>query len=300
MPQNPFDKASRYLANLDPAAFLAWATGVPAERLAFRRWLDTRAVPFPGDADRTGDTVARAEDPAGTEPPWAVAVEFQIEPDPLMFGRLLCYLGQLWLALKPDPGPGSRFHLAAVVVNLTGAGDASRDMRRPDAGFVTQLAVVERNLAGENADTLLAGVEGGRWSRALLPWLPLMTGGDDPGIIDRWKKLAEGEPDRRRKADYALLALTFAGAAKRKAIWARALEGWNMIESEVANEWMAVGRVAEAAAAVIAVLEAKYGSIPAEVDVKIRDVADLTTLKNWVPLAVTTATLDEFRHTAGL
>ena len=136
--------------------------------------------------------------------------------------------------------------------------------------------------------------------RALLPWLPLMTGGDDPGIIDRWKKLAEGEPDRRRKADYALLALTFAGASKRKAIWARALEGWNMIESEVANEWMAVGRVAEAAAAVIAVLEAKYGSIPAEVDVKIRDVADLTTLKNWVPLAVTTATLDEFRHTAGL
>lgn len=73
-----------------------------------------------------------------------------------------------------------------------------------------------------------------------------------------------------------------------------------MIESSVVNEWMAVGRVKEAAAAVIAVLEAKYGSIPAEVDVKVRDVADLTTLKNWVPLAVTTSTLADFRQVAGV
>lgn len=89
-----------------------------------------------------------------------------------------------------------------------------------------------------------------------------------------------------------------------------------MIESEVANEWMAVGkakglaegkaegkaegRTEQAASAVVAVLEAKYGRVPAEMEAKIRGTADLLALQGWVPLAVTTATLAEFRATAGL
>src|SRR5205823_1536487 len=92
-----------------------------------------------------------------------------------MFGRLLVYLGQLWQSLKPDPEPGSRYNVAAAVLNLTGTGSASRDMRWPGAGLATQLVVLERNLARENADDLLAGIEGTRWSRGVLPWLPLMT-----------------------------------------------------------------------------------------------------------------------------
>lgn len=139
MPQNAFDKASRYAAKIDPHAFFAWITGRVTEQLEFRGWLDTRSVPFPNGADRTSDTVARIHDPAGTQIPWAVAVEFQIEPDPLMFGRLMVYLGQLWQAIKPDTERGSRFNVAAAVVNLTGTGFASRDMRWPEAGFATQL-----------------------------------------------------------------------------------------------------------------------------------------------------------------
>lgn len=328
MPANPFDKAARYLAKMDHAMFFAWATGLPvslpgrpsqnevfrsqAGGFAFDRWLDTRAVPLPNEPDQIGDTVACVRNTAVEEPPWAVAIEFQIEPDALMFGRMLCYLGQLWLTLKPDDERGSRFNVAGIVVNLTGTGRASQNMRWPDAGFVTQFGIVERNLASENADDLLAGIEGGRWSRAVLPWLPLMIGGDKPDIIDRWKALADGEPNRRHKADYAVLAVTFAGAVKRKDIWEKALEGWNMIESEVANEWMAVGkakglaegkaegRTEQAASAVVAVLEAKYGRVPAEMEAKIRGTADLLALQGWVPLAVTTATLAEFRHTAGL
>ena len=304
MPANPFDKASRHLAKADPDTFFAWATGLPRAAFAFDGWLDTRAVPLPHEPDQIGDTVARVRNTAATEPDWAVAVEFQIEPDALMFGRLMVYLGQLWLGLKPDDERGSRFNLAGVVVNLTGTGDASRDMRWPSAGAVTQLRVIERNLASENAEDLLAGVESGRWSRAVLPWLPLMTGGDDAGIIDRWKALADGEPDQRQKATYALLALTFAGAAGRKAIWEKALEGWNMIESEVANEWMAVGKakgVAEGlTTALVAVLEAKFGSIPAEVETAVRACADLAKLQTWTTQAATAATLAEFRTAAGV
>ena len=155
MPRNVFDQASRFAAQLDPDGFLAWALNLSAPQLRFRGWIDARDLPFPGNTDRTGDTVAHLEDLAAHGVPWAVAVEFQIEPDSLMFGRLLGYLSGIWLARKPDPEPGSRFRLGAVVVNLTGTGDASRDMRWPDAGLATQLRVAERNLASESADELL-------------------------------------------------------------------------------------------------------------------------------------------------
>jgi len=313
---NPFDKASRYTAKLDADTFFAWVTRLPAERLVFREWLDTRAAPPPGNADRTGDMVARVESPAGTEPPWALAVEFQIEPDPLMFGRLMEYLGQFWQAIKPDPERGSRFHVAGVVLNLTGTGRTAQNMRWPEAGFGTELAVLERNLASENADELLAGVEGGRWSCCVLPWVPLMTGGADSGIIERWKALAEAEPDFRRRADFAGLARIFASAAGREVVWDAALEGWNVIESKVVNEWIALGRtegeakgrtegeakgrITQAVTMLISVLEAKYGRIPPDLEAKIRGASDVDKLEAWAPRAVTTATLDEFRNVAGL
>ncbi len=300
MPQNAFDKASRFAAKLDPHAFFAWATGLPAEKLAFRGWLDTRGLPFPGDPDRVSDTVARVEDPSVVQVPWMIAVEFQIEPDALMFGRLMVYLGQLWQTVKSDPNRGSRFNLGAMVFNLTGTGDASRDMRWPEAGFGTQLAVVERNLASEDADTLLAGIEGGKWSRGVLPWLPLMTRGDDSGIIDRWKKLAEAEPDFRRKADLANLARVFATAADRRLIWDKALEGWNVKESSVVNEWIAEGRVAATVASVVAVLEARFGQLPPELEAAIRGCADLVKLQSWITHAAKATTLDEFRAAAGI
>src|SRR5262249_18557088 len=51
-----FDRASRYGAKLDPVGFLRWLLGEAT--LLFRRWLDTRSLPFPGEPDRTCDTVA--------------------------------------------------------------------------------------------------------------------------------------------------------------------------------------------------------------------------------------------------
>ncbi|MBY0522841.1 MAG: hypothetical protein K2R98_05565 [Gemmataceae bacterium] len=50
MARNRFDQASRYAAKLDPAGFIAWLLGgLP---LPFVSWMDTRTLPFPGDADR--------------------------------------------------------------------------------------------------------------------------------------------------------------------------------------------------------------------------------------------------------
>jgi hypothetical protein len=39
---NPFDQAGRYLAKLEPAAFLAWLPRLTLEQFRFRRWLNVR------------------------------------------------------------------------------------------------------------------------------------------------------------------------------------------------------------------------------------------------------------------
>ncbi len=68
-----------------------------------------------------------------------------------------------------------------------------------------------------------------------------MSGGDNTDIIDKWKTLAEAEPNRRRKAEYAGLALVFADKAGCREIWEQKLEGWNVEESSVVNAWIAKG-----------------------------------------------------------
>jgi hypothetical protein len=295
MPKNVFDQAARFAVKLDPVGWLAWAFGLRDVDFEFRGWLDTRGVTFPGETDRTGDTVARLEHSSGTEPPWAIAVEFQIEPDSLMFGRMLVYLGNLWLAVKPDEECGSRFNVGALVVNLTGAGNASRQMEWPDAGLRTQLKAVEHNMATKNADDVLAGIEGGKWSRSLLPWIPLMTGGADGGIIERWKKLAECEPNYHRRSDHAMLARVFADAADSKLIWDLALERWNVKESSLANELIAEGRIEQAVTSLIAVLEAKYGRVQPELEATLRACRDLGKLQTWLTQATKSTTLEEFK-----
>ncbi|WP_439631682.1 hypothetical protein [Gemmata sp.] len=321
MPVNPFDKASRFAAKLDAPGFLGWLLGAPAEALVFRRWLDTRGLPFPGgDPDRTSDTVAHLDNAAEHGVPWAVAVEFQTVPDPDMFGRLLGYLAGLWLTLRPDAGRGSRFHVGAAVVNLTGTGAASRDLRWPGTGLATHLGVVERNLERESADELLGGIESGRWSRCLLPWVPLMTGGGDPGIIDRWKLLAEGEPDRRRRAEYSGIAQLFAERAGRKAVWQAKLEGWNVEESTVVNEWIAIGekrgetrgrvegrvegrlegRTEGQQTSLLGVLARKYGTVPEDVVASVRGTTDADRLQDWLWLVATAPDLAAFRQQAGI
>lgn len=241
MAGNYYDKASRFAAKLDSAGFVGWLLDLPAERFTFRRWLETRGVPFPGNPDRVGDTVAHLDNAAEHGVPWALAVEFQSQPDPEMFGRLLGYLSGLWLNVRPDSERGSRFHVGAAVVNLAGSGSAAREMRWGAAGLATHLAVVERNLERESAEELLAGIEAGRLSRCLLPWVPLMSGGERAETVDRWKVAASGDPSSRRRAEFAVLAILFANKAGRKVLWQEKLEGWNVEESEYVNEWIAVG-----------------------------------------------------------
>jgi hypothetical protein len=241
MPANLFDKTSRFTVKLDPQGFFSWLFGLPVDAFVFRGWLNTRTIAFPGDPDRTNDTVAWLDLVSGEEPPWAFAVEFQIRPDPDMTGRLLGYLSGLLLELRPDKERGSRFQVGAGVVNLTGHGNSSREMRWPKAGVVTHLKVVERNLEHESAEELVSAIEAGRFSLCLLPWVALMAGADDPTLVERWIRLAEGEPDSRRKAEFGVVALIFSEKAGRKELWQEKLKGWNVEESTVADDFIKLG-----------------------------------------------------------
>jgi hypothetical protein len=297
---DPFDKGGRYLARRDPAEHLGWLLGLPLADLGFAGWLHTRALPFPSQPERICDTVAFVRDQRRGGVPWAIVLEFQLEPDPLLFGRLLVYLGRLWLEHKPAQERGDRFELGGVIVNLTGRGNCSRRMSWPEARLETGLVVVERNLAAESAAKTLTAIAGGTAPRGVLPYIPLMQGGAEAGIIGQWVALAGAETDARRRADDGSLALVFAEAAGCREVWAQALRGWNMIESKVVTEWQRQARVEERVEMVVELLGDKFGPLPAELASAIRSQTDLATLKRWGSLVLRAATLDQFRQDAQL
>src|SRR5262249_22124169 len=112
--------------------------------------------------------------------------------------------------------------------------------KRRSAGVRTCLGVGERNLRDEDAAATLAGIAVGHIARCLLPFIPLMRGGAEPGIIAEWKTLAQAEPDPRRRSDYGGLALVFAGLTDCRPLWKRALQGWNVEQSQQVLEWQAI------------------------------------------------------------
>src|SRR4051812_48252392 len=118
MTANPYDQACRNLLRLFAGPLLAWLMRIPQQFLDFVGWLDTRGIPWPGQPDRTCDTVAYLRDTDAGGVPWAVPVEFQLDPDPVMFGRGMSYLGGVWEDIKPAEHRGDRFHVGLIVVNL--------------------------------------------------------------------------------------------------------------------------------------------------------------------------------------
>jgi len=278
---NTFDKTCRAAAKLNAQAFLRWLLG---GWLTFRSWLDTRMLSYPGQPDRTCDTVAHLTEPSGQ--PWAMPVEFQLQPDADMCARLLCYLGLLSMACHPDPEPGSRFHLAAVLLNLTGQGNSSRRMRlrlrrqgRQIVVLETTLQVHEVNLQNESAERTLRSIARGRTDRCILVWIPLMHGAEDPAVIKEWRRLAEKETDPKRRSDYGAFTLVLAEAAGRQEIWKTGLEGWNMRESQQVLEWQKEGQILNCREILKNLLEANFGPLPESWQQRLENAQDLDRLK---------------------
>jgi hypothetical protein len=145
-------------------------------------------------------------------------------------------------------------------------------------------------------------IKTGELSRCVLPWIVLMQGGGEVSIIEQWKPVASGEPDGRKCADYGGLALVFADLAGCHQVWETALEGWNMVESEVVKKWQEKARIegrAEGEATAMRtglrkVLQSRSQQpLPQEILDKVAAV-DLDTLRPWFDIALSVGSLDEF------
>jgi hypothetical protein len=299
-----YDQACRYAAKMDAVGLLCWLFGETPGQLRFRAWLDTRTLPWPGDPERTCDTVAWLSD-ADPAVEWAAAVEFCPEPDGAMFGRLLMYLGRLWQEKRPTDGRGEHFAVGAAVVNLTGRGHASQDMQLRQTGIRTLLGVAERDLADRDAAATLDGIAAQTIAPCVLPWIPLMKNGAEAAIIQQWLELAGREQESKRRSDYGGLALVFAEAADRRSVWEKAPEGWNVTDSQVVLEWMARGRVEGLlqgqANSLLQVLARRFPpGAPAQMESTIRATADVQRLQAWLDAALAADSLEAFRQAAGI
>lgn len=236
-------------------------------------------------------------------------VEFQIEPDPEMFGRGLGYLGGLWREIRPSLHRGDRFEVG-LVVNLRGRGRCSRKMRLSGTRLLPGLRVAERNLSRIGAAQALRRIGAGRWPVALLAWIPLFRGADDPAIISEWRRLAELQTDADVRRVLAL-ALLFAEAVGRADAWRPALEGLNVIESQVVKDWTAAARLEgikegrkegkiEGKIETLLPFLRKLGTVPPELEQAIRAVADPARVDALIAAALSSTTIDDFRRAADL
>jgi hypothetical protein len=193
-----------------------------------------------------------------------------------------------------------------AIVNLTGIQAPKVLLLKAPClpGAELKFKPVIRNLETMSARGTVRGVAQGRLSRCALVWVPLMHGGDDPGIIERWKQVALGEPDEQKRSDYGGLALVFAEAAGRLDLWRRALRGWNMQQSSVIQEWIQQGKqegrqegLARGAGLILLhYLRRHFGDeVPADLRTQIEAQTDVDLLDCWFDHALGAASLEQFR-----
>jgi hypothetical protein len=246
------------------------------------------------------DTLAGLQELA-THRWWLLLLEFQVKPDPDMFGRLLIYLGTAWLELRPDPLPGSRYHLAGAVINLTGTQEslpASVDMLLPGPDEVRCcLKARERYLQQEPALPLLRAIQAGEQGRILLPLIPVMQAEDVEEAVRLWLELWAGEPDERLRHEYVALARVFLELSPERERWRQALEGLDVIKSP----YLESVRAEEQAKAIVQALKLRFpGQLPAEVAAAIESTRDRVRLDQWFAFALRASSIDDFRRDAGL
>jgi hypothetical protein len=298
MATNRYDQASRYLAGQAGARLWPWLLGLTREQVRFERPLETQFT-VPGFPERIGDLAAALTDLENDGRPWAVCLEFQSEPDFDMADRLLVELGLVRLTQRPSGHPGDRYWVGAVVVNLTGQGSAERDLEWRGAGLRLLLQPREWNLAALDAAEVLDEVEQGVAPVEAMAWVALMQRGGDSAIIRRRVRLAGGQTDPVRRGNLGL-ALVFAELAKRKDVWAKALEGWNVLESQIVKQWEQKAAAMAKAELILRLLEKRFEDVPDDLRAALLAESDAQRLTALFDVGLAARSLRGFRKKADL
>ncbi len=300
-----FDKGARFGARrLHAEGFLRWLLRENFwAAWRWRDWLDTQAVPFPGEADRRLDTVAAFDRRAGDRPPLAVVVEFMTQPRRIVLERLAEYTLRLRREYPYSTDPHVPYAVIGVLVNLSGSMDSDEWSMEPDdcdeVGLWSKAGL--RNLSAMDAATELARIASGTTAKCVLPWIALMRGAGEQAIRTEWKRLAETEPDAEKRRDYAGLAKVFADLAGHLPLWETLLEGWNVERSKVTLEWEARAELRATRANLLRFLRGKFGTpVPADLDQAVQTQTDLAILNDWVEHVGGAADISKVRSAFGL
>lgn len=298
-----FDKAGRYLIRLDPSGSFTWLSAEFVRVWRFRRWLDTSAIPFPGDRGRICDTVAEFSHRRERRRRCLLDTEVQARPHLDMPERLGEYAFQLRRERRYARGRHGKYPVIGAVLNLTGAVQPHiLDMTEAALnGAGLSITVFQRTLREEDAGETLRRIAADELQRCVLPWIPLMQGGGATGIIAEWRRLASLERNASWRADFGALALTFAGLAKQKSVWQTGLEGWNVRDSTFIAGWLKEGELKGRRRALLQVLQTRLQNpLPSGLVDAVNDCEDSSELERWTSLSATAHTLAEFRATAGV
>jgi hypothetical protein len=306
MAPNRYDQISRHLAREAGGPLWPWLLGLTPAQVRFGRYLPTQFT-VPGFPERVSDLIAELFETEQGGRPWAIPLEFQSQADFDMPDRLLVILGLLRLTQHPSEEAGDRYWVGAVVVNLTGQGDASREYEWRGAGLQALLKPRELNLAALDAGEVLDQVERGAAPVEVLAWIPLMQRGDDPAISARWLDLARREPNRKRRAEL-VLARVFAELVDRQDVWMKALEGWEMIESptikalltEAEAKAEAKGKTEGKAEMLVQVLQKRFKKVPDDLRTRILAEQQSDRLSAWGDAALDVRSLRKFREQTSL
>jgi hypothetical protein len=292
------DQASRYAAQADPEVVLRHLRGLDAS-LRFRRWVDTRTTPRPGQTDRTADRVAELSADDATDRPWLLIFEFQSQHDEDKLDATLAEVGQMRLEARHGADRRGKYRVLVALIYLRGkCPDTVLDMTQAGGGGTKHVPLLWE-VANDSAGKALDALEAGTATWGILFWVPLMSGGDDPALLARWKDQASRVENARVRSDLVQIALFFAELAGRLAVWADALKEWNMYESQLFKEWTAEAlRRGERSARRQDLLQILQERFP---DTLTAEVSDLITrqesdelLRDWFRAALRAASAEEF------
>jgi hypothetical protein len=303
-----FDSAARYAARrLDPEGFLTWLFEPGfAESWKWDGWLESQAVPFPGEPERRYDTVAAFEKQAGDEQPLAVVVEFMTTPRREILPRLAEYTLRIHRELPSQRKPTVPYRVIGVVVTLKGnLGPGNWEMAPTNCdGLGLHLNFKPFNLETMQAQDVLDRVAASTLFRSALAWVPLMKGGGEPDTAARWKELAGAEPNETRRADLGGLALIFASLTDCVPVWRKELEGWNVERSPITLEWEARGEARGSLNALrntlLRLLHLKFGSVPESIKQAVDSQTDQATLDRWLDSVIVASSIEELRSQWGI
>ena len=292
-----FDQTSRYAAKADPAYVptrLAASSGLNVE---FVRWYDTRSITPPAGSDRTADLIAEMSSPVG---PWLLVVELQSRPDPAKLESSLEQVAALRVRERVPGDASVRYRVIAGVACMTGRQPADiLDMTAPD-GRGTRHSVRVWNLADDDAASELGAVAQGRAGWGTLFWVPLMRGGGEADVISRWREVLDLViVDPKRRGDVAFIADVFASLAGRAPAWRRKMQGIELTESDVVNEWILKGAAQEAIARsqllLLGVLRKRFpAQVSSDVVALVADQDSVDRLFEWMMSAATAETFEGF------